>query len=235
MLTDENVVVFASESGRLHGFDPASSTELWLYPAEIEEAAAPFSSDLAYAGGLVYAVDDDGVLHVVEAESGEGVCAEGIRSGSSVVPVLGAGAVFLAKGGTIDAVPQGFCTGTPRDGLLPTYITTSVAPTPPAVSEGVMVFPVSQTLVAAALVGGADLWSEPAILDSTISAPPVIVGNIAIVGDSAGTVHARSLEDGSPVWTWDVGSAVLTEVAAIDGAILVVTNAGEVVALGAES
>ncbi len=90
-------------------------------------------------------------------------------------------------------------------------------------------------LRAVTLAGGKPVWD--ADLGEPIEASPSLIGDLVIVGDLDGTLHARARADGSPRWRFKTGDKIMGAAnhAASVGLVVVGSYDGKVYAVDARS
>ncbi len=69
----------------------------------------------------------------------------------------------------------------------------------------------------------------------TIGSTPAVSGNLVILGDASGTVHALRMDDGSPVWKFPTGGPVYATPAALHGLVVFGSADGSVYCLHART
>lgn len=189
--------------------------ERWSFPAPDGTSL----SGAVIADGIVIAVGREAVYGI---QIGSGAVAWEIpRAGGPLsVPAIGevAGARLLL-----------YLEGPERTEPSPTP-SPSPTPGPEEVAEG-------SALVAVNLEGQGERWRLP--LPATTRSGVTVDGGVAYVGDQDGVVHAVSLDDGTELWTSEVGGRADLPIASGDGRVYVVSrdvDEGQVLitALGSE-
>ncbi|HSR45727.1 MAG TPA: PQQ-binding-like beta-propeller repeat protein [Acidimicrobiia bacterium] len=233
------LAVIPTEGGRVYALN--SDGIEWIYPAEDQEPLAEIGEEAAYADGILYVVDQSGELHLIEAETGTGICSR--RFGQPPVgnPVVSDGNVYVQATGVVVIAPAGTCEGTESVVVASPEVTNPIA-----VQDGIIfsaeanrLFPFDPNLMTLESMGSDSQlgpWA-PFIADSDITTPPVIAGELVIFGTQNGIVYAVDLATGEEVWRFDVGVAT-GESVGIEGSpvvlkntVIVMTNQGNLVAI----
>jgi outer membrane protein assembly factor BamB len=74
------------------------------------------------------------------------------------------------------------------------------------VSAGKRIFVMAGSLAIALSTDGKELWQQD--LSQQVEAPPVVAGEVLVVGTSAGTLFALEIDTGEKLWQYDLGSRI---------------------------
>lgn len=218
------LVLVGSYDRKLHGVDAATGQGVWSVKTEnyVNGTPAVFE-DVVVFGGC------DGILHVVDAESGETrrdvPLGDDVYVASSVAVDLGTAYVAHVDNACVAvAIRSGKVEWTYRaeDGYFSS---------PALAADRVLVGGRDRFLRALDRTNGAVLWSYAcrAALDSS----PVIAGDRVVVGSEDGRIYAVDLESGTSIWEHSLGGAITAAVAVAGGLIFVGCEDGTLYALGA--
>jgi outer membrane protein assembly factor BamB/formylglycine-generating enzyme required for sulfatase activity len=98
----------------------------------------------------------------------------------------------------------------------------------PAAAEGMIIVPGNDGAVYGFGAGsGERLWIYPA--NGPVHSAPMIAGQLAYFGDNSGMLHAVNIATGKAAWTLDLGARIGSSPWPTDHAIVVGTDAGQVV------
>ncbi|HJR86527.1 MAG TPA: PQQ-binding-like beta-propeller repeat protein, partial [Acidimicrobiia bacterium] len=236
-----DMVVYATSEGMLHALALTSGSPVWTFDTGGESfVAGPTEVD-----GIIYAVARDGLLYLVNAETGEALCENPVRlTGSAVAsPVVTGDAIFvgLESPPGIHVYGTGSC-GVPTAGYSPFYPSSTSVRLGPAMTPETMYLIEERNLIALAL--DPSLWTDPTVLPSPwesvfstenlITTPPVLADDLLYLGTQDGLVLAADAATGTEVWRFETGSAIRGELIVVPGAVLATTAQGEIVVIGGE-
>jgi outer membrane protein assembly factor BamB/tetratricopeptide (TPR) repeat protein len=246
----EDTVYIADIAGFLYAFDLSSGDLLWQYPSteDIEINGQPegtFRSAPAFADGIVYAVTQDGLVHMVSANDGTPVCDPPVDLHFDVLtnPVISNGAVFVGLGqGGMTVFAAGTC-GAPASGYEAAYPLERPVRLSPAVTPELMFYIEDRRLQAIQLdtalwedtgVRLPSPWDQPFSNDELITTHPVLADGVVYIGTQEGVVLAIDAETGLKLWEFSVGEAVRGEPLVVPGAVFVANARGELWAIAGE-
>jgi outer membrane protein assembly factor BamB len=241
LVVDESVYV-ATESGSVVALDLSSGRELWRYSTT--ESSSSFQSAPAYHDGIVYVTSREGSLHPIDASTGVAVCSApvALTGEAATSPIISAAGVVFAgiEQGGIHAFAAGQC-GVPANGYAMFY------PSSRSAREGLVATDETLYLVEDRLVlsmrleaeewadaassGVPSPWSTPFAADDLVSSPPVLGAETLYVGTQDGKVNAIDAPSGTPLWQFDAGSPLRGETVVLEGAVIVTTADGEIIAI----
>ena len=235
-LIREDHLIVATVGGviyRLSGFD---GTVIERTPEENpSEPQVGFEGAMAAADGILYIRTTDGRILLIDEETFEVQCEAAGRVGAAVTDPLIAGdrwfigtattAVFAFNKGTCSSVNEqpAYQIDTPIDFSAP-------------IGDGVMWNAADGLLVALNVADGQFAFTA-VDLRGTVTSPPIIAGDFALVGVvSAGTheLVAVSRLDGTVQWRFPLGRELSTRPVVGDGLIIVATDT-ELIAIAAPS
>ena len=237
----------AVDSGRLYvttgygtvvGIDPGKGSVLWT-----QKIGEPVRSSPTAAGGKVYFVSTDSVLHCLDGNDGQELwIAKGVPEPaillSNVSPAVGQGVVVAAfPAGDIAAYQVGSGQPAWRDTLSRTSETTAAGiladPSRPVIDRGV-VFVVGHggRMIAVSESSGERLWTR----NVTSTQMPWSAGDAVFVVDVNGKLMALARGDGKVRWITQLpGTARWNGPVLAGGKLWVVSTEGSLVAVDARS
>lgn len=218
------LVLVGSYDRKLHCVDAATGEGVWAVETEnyVNGTPAVFE-DVVVFGGC------DGVLHVVDAESGDTrrdvPLGKDVYVASSVAVDLGTAYVAHVDNACVAVgIRSGQVEWTfeAEDGYFSS---------PALAADRVVVGGRDRFLRALDRASGEVLWSYAcrAALDSS----PVIAHDRVVVGSEDGRIYAVDLESGTSIWELSLGGAITASVAVAGGLIFVGCEDGTLYALGA--
>lgn len=237
----------ALDSGRLYvttgygtvvGIDPAKGSVLWT-----QKVGQPVRSSPTAAGGKVYFVSVDSVLHCLDGNDGQELwTAKGIPEPatllSNVSPAVGQGVVVAAfPAGDIAAYQVGSGQPAWRDTLSRTSETTAAGiladPSRPVIDRGVVfIGGHGGRMIAVSEASGERLWTR----NVTSTQMPYSAGDSVFVVDVNGKLMALARADGKVRWITQLpGSARWNGPVLAGGKIWAVSTEGSLVAVDARS
>jgi outer membrane protein assembly factor BamB len=237
----------ALDSGRLYvttgygtavGIDPGKGSVLWT-----QKIGEPVRSSPTAAGGKVYFVSTDSVLHCLDGNDGQELwTAKGVPEPaillSNVSPAVGRGVVVAAfPAGDIAAYQVGSGQPAWRDTLSRTSETTAAGiladPSRPVIDRGV-VFVVGHggRMIAVSESSGERLWTR----NVTSTQMPWSAGDAVFVVDVNGKLMALARADGQVRWITQLpGTARWNGPVLAGGMLWVVSTEGSLVSVEARS
>jgi outer membrane protein assembly factor BamB len=237
----------ALDSGRLYvttgygtvvGIDPGKGSVLWT-----QKIGEPVRSSPTAAGGKVYFVSTDSVLHCLDGNDGQELwTAKGVPEPatllSNVSPAVGQGVVIAAfPAGDIGAYQVGSGQPAWRDTLSRTSETTAAGiladPSRPVIDRGVVfVAGHGGRMIAVAESSGERLWTR----NVTSTQMPWSAGDAVFVVDVNGKLMALARADGKVRWITQLpGKARWNGPVLAGGKLWVVSTEGSLVAVDARS
>ena len=219
-LIEDNKIIVATETGSIIALG-LDNKEVWRYPVPNTYTAA-FRHTPAISAGLIYAVDENDRLHMVDLETGNPSCAMPIslRHSASSHPVIAGDQLLIPTDGSILVLPTGQC------GALPQIIAVQVDSTiSPAVSDSTIFTVENSFLLAWNLETRAlDVWDSPFQAESPITTAPAVADGVIYFGTQQGVVHAVDAENGESLWTFEVGEPIFGGPVVTANAIFVITT-----------
>jgi outer membrane protein assembly factor BamB/tetratricopeptide (TPR) repeat protein len=238
----ETTAVVATEEGVVLALGIENNgEELWRYVGTEQTPLGSVNTTPAYADGIVYVMDEEARLHLIDLASGQAVC-EPYQATSRLAPgsnpIVADGVVYLATtGGFIEVLSAGDCSGRPPEGRNPIFMEGLEVDLPPAVVDDVIYAIDGPRLVAIdAITGEHSPWATiPFVADSPITTAPVFADGVLYIGTDSGMVYAVDARDGSMVWEFDAEETVVGSPAVVPNAVFVTTAARNVIAIAGES
>ncbi len=269
-------IVVGTDAGEVIGFN-IDGVELWRYAGSERDPMAPITESIAYHDGIVYVVDEAGVLHLLEipeqapAEGG-GLSDDGLidPSGGAIntggsengedpsgeeatvelvcdqsygalppggSPIISDGVVYIPVAtGEIWMTTVGRCSSLPIGAISPQIplLTQFGLPFAPIVHDGIIYFVDNRRIVAKDAFRNQQLYSV-FNAESQISAAPVMAGGVIYVGTTDGILFAIDPQTRAELWRFDVGAPIVGSPAPVKGgAVFVLTNDGQVIAIAAQ-
>ena len=199
----------------------------WTYTGTETQPLGSVSSSPASDGEAIYVMDEEGWIHVVDVFSGAPLCEPILGNGAlarGANPVVSGDFVFFpTASGYLDRLRLDSCTPEP---LL--FVGPSVFDFPVVVDNGTVyavegpwlnAFDVPEDALQAA-----SLWTFTAEGQDPISTAPVYAEGVLYFGTRGGTVYAVDATDGTEVWRFDVGEAIVGAPAVLDNAVIVTSQ-----------
>ena len=195
-----DLVVAASEDGKVYGLDGASGTQRWVFEAEDGIASWP-----ALAGNVVVVGSDDRNVYGLDPTSGEKrwkLALDGAVEAPIVVDEAGETIIFASRDGTLTTFKPGVCVDECKSSW-------SVKPggslrTAPLVAgDRIVVVDEDGALIAVSKEDGKRLWSLGGVV---FVGAPVLVDGAIVVASSKGLVE-RISPDGRRLDRWDAQSS----------------------------
>ena len=231
-------VIYATSEGQLHGLELTSGRQIWTF----DTGGESFISGPAEANGVIYAVARDGLLFLVDLETGEPLCENPVSlTGSALAsPILSGEAIFvgLESPSGVHAFTAGSC-GIPSNGYSAFYPSSTSVRLGPAMTPETMFLIEERNLIALSL--DPTLWTDPAEFpspwdgvfsaDNLITTAPVLADGLVYIGTQGGSVLAADAATGREVWRFSTGAAIRGEIIVVPGAVFATTAQGEVVVI----
>jgi outer membrane protein assembly factor BamB/tetratricopeptide (TPR) repeat protein len=248
LIVDDTVYI-ADIAGFLYALNLSGGDLLWQHPSQEDvdingEPEGTFRSAPAFADGIIYAVTQDGLVHMVNASDGTPACGpvdvhfdvltNPVISGGAVFVGLGQGGMTVFAAGTCGAAPGGYQTAYPIERPVRRS---------PAVTPELMFYIEDRRLHAihldASLWGDTGVrlpspWLTPYSNDQLITTHPVLADGVVYIGTQEGVVLAIDAETGEKLWEFSVGAAVRGEPLVVPGAVFIGNAAGEIWAIAGE-
>ena len=232
-------VIYATSEGQLHGLELTSGRPLWTF----DTGGESFNTGPAEANGIVYAVARDGLLYLVNLETGQPVCDTPVSlTGSALAsPILTGEAIFvgLESPSGVHAFGAGSC-GIPSSGYSAFYPSSTSVRLGPAMTPETMYLIEERNLIALSL--DPTLWTDPTEFpspwegvfsaDNVITTAPVLADGLVYIGTQGGLVLVADAATGREVWRFSTGAAIRGEIIVVPGAVVATTAQGEVVVIG---
>ena len=231
----DGTVYGGADDGTLYALDGDTGAEKWAvhFPPFVFASPAVTSA----FGGIVYFGLEDGRL--VALHTADGTTAWEFATGGAIYssPTLGDdGTVYFGSNDHFVYAVDG------KDGTLKwKFETNSEIWTSPAVNDDGVVFVASRyDGIVYAIAGdtGREVWQHP--LDTTVYSSPALHAGKVFLGADDSRLHALSQADGSEVWSYVTGEAMLAPLRASpsitpDGDVVVQIWSGLVVCVNATS
>ena len=240
-LTVEDRVVYATSEGRLHALELRTGREIWTF----DSGGESFVSGPAESNGILYVAARDGLLYLIDSETGESVCENPVRlTGTArTSPIVTGEAVFvgLESPSGVHVFGAGSC-GVPSEGYAPFYPSSTSVRFGPAMTEETMYLIEERNLIALSLDPTLFIdptvlpspWERPFSADNLITTSPVLADGLVYIGDQDGVVFAVDATNGQEAWRFPTGRAIRGDIVVVPGAVFVTTSQGEIVAIAGE-
>ncbi|MDH3517751.1 MAG: PQQ-binding-like beta-propeller repeat protein, partial [Acidimicrobiia bacterium] len=221
----EDYVIVAGGDGYVHAISASGGQNVWRYPAE--EAAAPFTGSPTERDGIIYAGDEAGNLHLIDAVTGTEQCVFKASGTISSAPAISDGVVYVGdQGRNLWQIPEGICPSlvSAQPEALGVVLDKEIA-----VANGFAYYADGSRVTKLELPGGdvVATWSTP---DLNEPSAPIIAGDVIYVGSEDFYLYALSL-DMEELWRFNTGGLVTTSVAVGDGVIFVTSGSGRLYAI----
>ena len=229
--------VVVTRSGRVYGFNADGPT--WTFPAH--ETTEPISVSPAFEDGIWYVADDGGTVHLINRATGSS-CSRSLGLPPVGNPVVADGLVYLQSIGQLATFPSTECSGGLK--IVPSAVDTSnsIAVRNGVVftTDGQLLFPFRPSeITGQSLESGRPLgvWNGPFVAGTDITTAPVVAGGLVYIGTRDGLVFAVDEFTGDELWRFDADVATGADIAiqgsvvVLDGAVIVTTSGGHVIAI----
>ncbi len=223
----DNLVIVTGGDGRVHGIQGADGTTDWIYPAEGEVAS--FDTSAAASNGVVYAGDSAGVMHVIDAKTGVGICTFDTGARITTSPSIVDGNVYFADANqSVYWIPEGECP-TSRGNAGRTQAKADFD----VVTDGELLVVADGVAQYGFRVPSGETASLNYDARAKITTPGIVANGLLYFGDQNGIVHAVDAATLGEVWTFQTDSLVRFAPAIGDGVIFVASGS-ELWAIGPE-
>lgn len=228
----EGMIYAATTDGHVFGVDTGGNV-VWQFPADGEPGLGTIRADVTYVDGVIYVVTAEGGLHLIDT-TGEEICRGEFSAGIITAPIVTDGVAYIfTLGNTIYVRPAGTCSDTPVDGRLPLFTVDAPIEVAPAIVGDAMYLPAGRYLYKLDLATNSYIWpGDTVVVDSPISAPPVVTNDTVYFGTTGGTVHAVDTETGEQLGVWETGNIIRGQPLVIDHALYVASGDGTIYAIG---
>ena len=225
----DNLVIVTGGDGRVHGIQGADGEPAWVYPSLTDDPVAPFDSSPAISNGVVYAGDTAGVMHLIDAVTGELICSFDSRSRVTTPPSIVDGIVYFGNASTVFQFPEGQCpSGITNAGGIPTKANYDVT-----VFGDQLLMPEGVAVYAYELPGGASA-DRRYEAGSDVSSASIIANNTLYFGDQSGVLYAVDASTLEEMWKFQTDGRIVSAPAVGDGVIFVASGS-ELWAIGPEA
>lgn len=241
LVIDPRVVVVSTrpDSAEVISLLPITREVEWTFTGMDGEPMGPVRGAPAYSNGIIYVTTtgDQGQLYLIDAETGEGICASQKLGDLAFNPVINNGVVYLTGSeGGVFALAEGSCSRIPEGRGLVYGFAGGITAAPVIVGD-LMIVPNLSRMIAIDLTStSADsyewIFESGAIIQST----PVVAGDTVYFGNNDGVVFALAIDaatdEGEVIWRWQTGNAVVAPVAVLDGVVFVTSTDTTITAIG---
>ena len=170
----------------------------------------------------------DGLLHIVDLDTGKKVSTLDILDPTGVTPAAVGDRIYFATQGA-----RVFCVNWRKPEVIWTYEPKRKQPfqSSPAVAQGVLVAGGRDRAVHAVDVkSGDERWTFPA--KSRIDSSPVVVGDRVFVGAGDGHLYGLKLATGEKVWDYEAGGDFVASPAVAAGVLVIGNGNGDLYCFG---
>jgi len=215
--------VYAGGTEAVHCVDLATGEPRWTFDTGSVENVTP--PDEVFAGvavvdGTVFAATLEGLLHALDAESGDRRWSAAVGTDVRATPAVVDGTVYVGSyDNRVHAVSV-------ADGEVRWRFDTGefVSAPPAATGDAVYVGSDSGTVHKLDPADGEELWATAVTEDGAVSGGPVVAGDAVLVGTvRPDTVVSLAADDGTRRWDFFTQGTVRSPVAALENAALVPT------------
>ena len=208
---------------------PSDGTELRRFPEE-GSVEGGFSGPLAADGAFIYARTTDGAVIVLEEATFSEVCRVDSPSARAVTHVVVDGDRWYV--GTSARTVRSFGIGGCSDAGIGSFQIDTPVAFAPVFTDGVM-WAIANTVVLPIDVETGQTIGFVVSVGEAFTSPPVIAGNIMLLTTEADDLVAVSIEDGSELWRFAVGSPIRNRPVVANDLVLIATARGEIIAIAA--
>lgn len=225
----ENLVIVAGADGRVHAIRGADGQAAWVFPNLADDPVAAFDNSPALSNGIVYVGNTAGVMHLIDAATGELICDFDSRSRVTTPASIVDGVAYFGNASTVFQFPEGQCpAGITNAGGIPTKANFDVT-----VVGDQLLMPDGVAVYAYELPGGASA-ARSYETGSDISSPSIIANNAMYFGDLSGVLYAVDASTLEGIWKFQTGSRIVTAPAVGEGVVFVASGS-ELWAIGPEA
>ncbi|MGB8812149.1 MAG: PQQ-binding-like beta-propeller repeat protein [Paracoccaceae bacterium] len=210
---------------------------------EIDSASAVSGGGIAYGGGKVFVTTGFGELVAVDPASGAVIWRQRLGAPVTGAPAVDGGIVYVvgrdSSAWAVDAENGRVKWQLPATPSVAGVIGTAG----PAITDRAVLLPFGSGEVVAALKqSGVRAWGSAVAGErlgrgyagiGDITGDPVVVGQVAYVGNAAGKTVAMSASSGERIWTANEGA--MAPVLAVGGSVFLVNDEAHLVRLNAET
>ena len=222
-------MIVATTDGVMFDLLPSDGTELRRFPAE-GSVEGGFSGPLAADGAFIYARTTDGAVIVLEEATFSEVCRVDSPSARAVTHVVVDGDRWYV--GTSARTVRSFGTGGCIDAGIGSFQIDTPVAFAPVFTDGVM-WAIANTVVLPIDVETGQTIGFVVSVGEAFTSPPVIAGDIMLLTTEADDLVAVSIEDGSELWRFAVGSPIRNRPVVANDLVLIATARGEIIAIAA--
>lgn len=222
-------VIFATEDGVIFDLLPQDGSELRRFPAE-GSVEGGFEGPLTAADGFIYARTGDGAIIVIREDTLTEECTVSSAAARATTHAVVDGDRWYV--GTSARTIRIFGAGTCSDSGVGSLQIDTPVEFAPVVADGVIWAVADETLLALDADTGGILF-VPVSVGAKFTTPPVIAGDVLLIGTDADDVVAVSTADAEELWRVSLGSPIRTRPVVADDLVLVATARGDLVAIAA--
>lgn len=221
---DKQCVLIGSQNDTLYCIDARTGDVQWTYKTgDMIQCSPTIIENRVFIAGC------DSVLHIVDADTGEGVAKVEIDQPTGVTPAAIGDRLYLATQGS-----QVLCIDWRTAKTIWTYEHDkhkNPYQSSPAVSQGILVIGGRDRMVHGLKAdSGHELWTFPT--RRTIDGSPVIVGERAYVGGGDGRIYGLNLTTGEKLWEYEAGGDFVGSPAVAEGRLVIANGNGDVLCFG---
>ncbi len=229
-VASEGMVFFGSTDGNVYALDRETGLQAWSFKTDDGVWSAP-----VLEGTTLYVTSLDGHLYALDAGTGDELWSFKTDAGVAATPVLSEQDGLIYVGG-FDGRLRAIDIATHKERWAKEASNWFWA-TPLLANGVVYAASMDHSVYAINADSGEDQWANPFDADAEIRAAPVIAGEILIVIDRDGNLHALDPLDGSKTSeTLDLGGDVNADPLVLDnGQVLIVTSDGDMIRIDPET
>jgi outer membrane protein assembly factor BamB/tetratricopeptide (TPR) repeat protein len=233
VVTAEGLIVVGTDGGLLVGYS-TSLDEVWRYPGADTQPGAAFERSPAYADGIVYAVDADGFLHLVDGADGTSRCPTpvNLRGQAADGPTVAEGLVLVPMtNGVVLKFAAGSCGAPPAEGVPQLGTGGEALTLPIAFADGIVYQLDGRRLLAIDVVTGDLSTYPPTVEEFNPITPPVVADGLVYLGTGDGELVAIEVGTLELRWSFDLGALPAGPPAVVNGAVFIATVDGRLLAI----
>ncbi len=229
-LAANGFVYIGSSDGSVHAVDAETGLEDWSFKTGDEVWSTPILD-----GTTLYVTSLDGKLYALDAATGESLWSFETAAGIAATPALSDADGLVYVGG-FDSRLRAIDTETHEErwvGAADNWFWAT-----PLVQDGaVYAASLDHRVYAFHSDTGESLWDSPFKADAEVRAAPIIAGDVLIIADRDGHIHALDPQTGSETSTsLNLGSGVDADPLVLsNGQVLIVTTNGTMVRINPET
>lgn len=222
-------LIFATEEGVLFDLYPGDAVEQRRFPEE-GSVDGGFIGPLAADSGVIYARTGTGAVIVIDEATFTEICTVYTPTATATTHAVVADGRWYV--GTSARTIRSFTAGGCSDAGIGSFQIDTPVVFAPVVADGVLWAVAEEVLLPLDISTGQTIGFVVSV-GASYTTPPVIAGDLLLIGTDVGDLVAISTADGSERWRFSLGSPIRTRPVVANAFVLVATARGDLVAIAA--